>query len=139
MTEKIAKNEINGAFTAGEVLNNFNAKFLDKDFCRQWVLDKLHPEENKTCPECGEQISANQLQSFWDGKRIKCWNCGKWFTALTGTFLSGSHLTFQEVLLMVFMIGIGIEDKYITKKLCICPESVRLWRLKFKELEKVKS
>ncbi|MFA5284511.1 MAG: hypothetical protein WC347_02830 [Smithellaceae bacterium] len=132
-------NDINpGIFTPREVFAEFNAEFLDDEKCRQWIIEILHPE-NKKCPECGEEILNSLLQSFWDGKRIKCWYCGKYFTALTNTFLSGCHLNFQQIVLMSMLIGLGVPDKVIALIIKISAESVRLWRLKFRELEKIKT
>jgi transposase-like protein len=79
------------------------------------------------------------LQSFWENKRIKCDRCGKYFTALTNTFLSGCHFDFREIVLLAFLLALGVSDNQIATTLKISDESVRLWRLKFKELEKIKA
>jgi len=138
--EKIALDEsekLYGMFTPADVFSAFDADFLDDEKCRQWIIDKLHPG-NKKCPECGEEILKSLLQSFWEGKRIRCWHCGKYFTALTGTFLSGCHFDFREIFLLADRLAMGEPDKQIAMKVKASAESVRLWRLRFRVLEKVK-
>lgn len=141
VVEKIALDEsknLYGVFTPADVFFAFDANFLDDHSCRQWIIEKLHPG-NKKCPACGNEVLKSLLPSFWKGKRVKCWSCGKYFTAITGTFLSGCHFTYKEFLLLTYMMSAGIDDKDIARASQISSESVRLWRLKFRELEKIKT
>jgi hypothetical protein len=108
--KKIAIEQTNqrvGIFVVGDVLGVFAVEFLAEVFCRYWVIGKLHPDDQMRCPECGANVPDNLLRSFWDAKRIKCDHCGKYFTALTGTFLSGCHFDFREIVLLAFMLALG--------------------------------
>jgi transposase-like protein len=127
-----------GIFTPVDTLTGFDADFLDEDRCRIWIIKKLY-QHQEFCPGCGFDIPGNLLQSFWENKRIKCDRCGKYFTALTNTFLSGCHFDFREIVLLAFLLALGVSDNQIATTLKISDESVRLWRLKFKELEKIKA
>lgn len=140
-TDSMPMREINthGIFLPGDVVGAFNAEYLVESFCRYWVIEHLHPRKMFSCPECGTAVPENLVRSFWEAKRIECGQCGKWFTALTGTFLSGCHMNFQEIVLFALLIGLGVQDKEVARIMKISVESVRLWRLKFKELEKIKS
>lgn len=129
--------EKKGAFTPAEIFQEFNAKYLDEDCCRCFVIGKIY-QDNFYCPECGNSIPDNLMRSFLNLKRIKCDRCGKYFTALTGTFLSGTHFDFREIVLLAFMLAMGIEDKQIAATLKISAESVRLWRHRFAALEQSK-
>ena len=108
----------------------FGPLFLDPDACREWVIKTLHPAGAK-CPACGALQEGNRMQRFWDGGRLQCAKCGKWFTAMTGTFLSGGHSDFRGIFLMALMMGLGIDNKTIAQKCKITPETVRMWRKKF--------
>lgn len=72
-------------------------------------------------------------------KRIKCAGCGAMFTAMTGTFLSGTHLQCEEIVLMCMLLSLGVQDKEIARIVRISAESVRLWRHKFDAIEKMKA
>lgn len=126
--------KILGILNPSQVIKAFTAEFLVEAFCRYWVIEQLHPAKNFKCPECGARIPDNLLRSFWENKRIEC-KCGKWFTALTGTFISGCHMDFREIVFFMLLLGLGVQDKEIARMLKISTESVRLWKLKFKELE----
>ncbi len=125
-------------FTPDDVLREFNSAFLDMEYCRGWVISKLHggckwltdgPVQH--CPKCNEIIPDRQMQSFWRGFRIKCYHCGKYFDHLTGTFLSGCHFNFREIVLLSFLLSLEISDKKIAKILNISAETVRIWKRKF--------
>lgn len=124
-----------GVFVPGDVLEVFNAAVLDEQWCRAWVLKRLH-RESPCCPGCEEEITDNRMQSFCEDKRIRCDRCGKYFTARTGTFLSGCHFTFQEIVLLAFLLALDVADKQIAATLKISAENVRLWRHKFQEIKK---
>jgi len=119
------------AFMPADVLAAFDASFLDETWCRIWVLMKQHPVKAR-CPSCGQDIPTRLKQSFWDCKRIKCDTCGKFFTVLTGTPLSGSHFDFREIVLLSVLIALGVGDKQIAATLTMSTENVRLWKRKFK-------
>lgn len=127
-----------GSFIPVDVLAAFDAEFLVEAFCRYWVIRKLYPDDQMRCPGCGSNIPEGLLRSFWDNKRLKCDRCGKYFTALTDTFLSGCHFNFGEIVLLAFMISLGVSDKQIAKTLKISAENVRLWRHRFEAIEKSK-
>jgi hypothetical protein len=115
-----------------EAFQALNVNFFDETRCRDWILKKLHPA-GAFCPGCQQAIDDDRrLYHFWNGDRLNCRHCGKYFTALTGKIFSGSHLDFRGLFLLAVLSGSGTSDKTIAVKLNITPESCRLWRLKFK-------
>ena len=136
--QNIAMGNADGVFTPADVLNVFDATFLDEEICRSLVIGKVNTSITPMCPECKERVNSVLLPSFWKFRRIRCWNCGKYFTALTGTFLSGCHFNFREIVLLAFMLALGVDDKQIAETLKISAESVRLWRHRFAAIEKSK-
>jgi transposase-like protein len=115
-----------------EAFAALNADFFDEVRCRHWILKKLHPGGAR-CPGCQRTINDGRRRyHFWNGDRLNCEYCGKYFTALTGQIFSGAHLDFKGLFLLAVLSGAGINDKIIAEKLKITPESCRLWRIKFK-------
>jgi len=115
-----------------EAFAALNAEFMNEVKCRQWILNKLHPS-GAYCPGCAGALSdAGRIKNFYNGDRLSCRTCGKYFTALTGTLFSGAHFDFRGLFLLAALSGSGMHDKVIAEKLNITPESARLWRIKFK-------
>jgi len=129
-----AKGPRRGVFTPGEILKVFNANFLDYEFARLWILKRLHPH-GAHCPGCGAAVPAKKLRRFWANGRIRCGECGKYYTALTGTFISGCQIDFRGLMLLSVLIALGVHDGQIAAIVGMGHENVRLWRLRF---EKVK-
>jgi len=128
------KHHPGGVFVPGDVLKDFDVNVLNNETCKMWITERLHRNEVR-CPRCGASLPGRLMYSFWDCKRIKCDKCGKYFTALTGTFLSGCHFSFREIFLLSFLLALGVPDKQIAATLKISAENVRLWKAKFKSLE----
>ena len=126
------------SFTVDDVLKFLGTDFLDDDYCRLWILTKLHPEEQISCPECYTALPKKSLPRFWNGRRLRCSNCGKFFSALTKTFLSGCHLQYTGIILLAMFLGLQVPSNIIAEKLGISSESVRLWRQKFQAIERMK-
>ena len=83
-------------------------------------------------------IPEKSQPRFWAGERVKCC-CGKFFTALTGTILSGCQLDFREVILLAVLLFLGVPDKVIAGFLRMSTAGVRLWRQKFESIEIIRS
>ena len=113
----------------GEILDSFDAGFLDENRCREWIISILY-RDGIICPECGIPVRDSDLRRFWLGKRIRCYNCTKFFTALTDTFLSGIHLDFRRIVLLMLFITLGLDNNFIARCLNCNPETVRLWKKK---------
>jgi predicted Zn finger-like uncharacterized protein len=137
MTAIIKIKESCPSFSTKQIGQVFNANFLDESTCRRWILEALHPESSIRCPECGSELSESSHNRFWEGKRVRCSNCGKFFTALTGTALSGCHLDFRSVMLLAVFLYYGFRTDLIANKLDISNETVRLWQKKFIALDKL--
>jgi len=130
----IAKNETNDKreiFSMVDAVQAFGVDFLDETACRMWILKSLHGESAVQCPECGSELTEKGLQRFWSGCRVRCCGCGKFFTALTGTVLSGVHLEFRAIMLIAVFLFFGVKADYIATKLSISTETVRIWKNKF--------
>ncbi|HSW38051.1 MAG TPA: hypothetical protein VLL97_01000 [Acidobacteriota bacterium] len=123
-----------GMFAPTDVLAVFNVNFLDYDFSRIWILKRLHPS-GAHCPGCGAAVPENKLQRFWSNRRISCRACGKYFTALTGTFIAGCQLDFRGLVLLALLLALGVHDKQIAAIVGMSAENVRLWRRKFMAIE----
>lgn len=120
--------DIKSAIT-GKVIDHFDAGFLDEARCREWIISLLHGG-TMICPECGIPVRPAGLRRFWLGKRISCHACGKFFTALTETFLSGIHLDFRSIVLLILFIALGLDNNFIARRLNCSPETVRIWKKK---------
>jgi len=126
------------AFAPGDVGREFAAGFLDEGVCRWWILNKIHGDGHVTCPECHVPLTDVALRRFWEGNRICCRACGKYFTALTKTFLGGCHMNFREIILLAVFLHFGIPAREIARILKISTETVRLWEIKFNALNRMK-
>jgi transposase-like protein len=122
-------NSETGASILGEALDSFGVEFLDEGHCREWVISFLF-RGGIACPGCGIPVRKSDLRRFWLGKRIKCYNCNKFFTALTGTFFSGTHLDFRKIVILLLFIALGLDNNFIAHRLNCNPETVRLWKKK---------
>ena len=125
-----------GVFIPEDVARAFGADFLDEAFCRQWILSRLHSEI--LCPQCRSTLTERALRRFKKGARIRCNACGKFFTALTGTFLSGCHLDYRSLILLPLLLRFGLRRDRIASVLHVSAEMVRLWDLKFQALGRLK-
>jgi hypothetical protein len=94
---------------------------------------RLHDVNKPRCPECAAIVPENLLRSFWDNKRIKCDQCGKYFTAITDTFFSGCHFDFKEIVLFFLLLALDVHDKIIADIMKTSMENIRLWRLKLEK------
>jgi transposase-like protein len=119
-----------------DVLKVFSAIFLDEGHCRQWIIDRLHPDGLR-CPKCGHELTKKQSDFFVLGKRVMCQSCGKCFNVRTDTLLSCSHMTYSQIFLLAFLLGTNQPCDYIAKSIGCDEETVRLWKHKFKTLERV--
>ncbi len=127
------------AFTPETALQHFSADFLEEGRCREWVLRQVHPSGPR-CPACQAAIEEPQkLARFWNGDRLRCPSCGKNFTALSETFLAGTHMAFREMVLLTVLLATGLNNSEIAAVLKSNPETVRLWRQKFSRVEKLQA
>lgn len=120
-----------GYFTTRAAAAHFGPGFLNEDACREWVVSRLHPG-GASCPGCGLRIEDDK--SFRAGKRCHCGRCGRWFTATTGTFLDGAHLSFGQVFLLAALIEHINHPARIALLVDISVDTVRLWVKKFRLL-----
>lgn len=125
------------SFSLIEICQAFGTDFLDESACRRWILNALHGESPISCPECGSILDEAYHSRFWEARRIRCYNCGKFFTALTGTILSGCHLDFRTVMLLAIFLCFGLKADFIANKLLLSSETIRLWRKKFEAIDRI--
>lgn len=127
-----------GFFTIAEAAACFSAKFFDERICREWVIDRLHPEGAR-CPECGLKVDdPTTLQNFWAGRRCVCGRCGRKFTATSGTFLSGAQMSYRQAFLLAYLVDIMREPlgtSRIAAAVGVSPDTVRVWIKRFRAFE----
>jgi transposase-like protein len=133
--ETMTKSISTHLFTSDDVRRDFPADFLDETTCRLWILKRLHPE-GPHCPACGLSVHDRFEHRFWMCARLRC-PCGKYYTALTGTFLSGSQFSFAEIILLAMFFSLRVSDGEIADILDISADNVRLWRHKFEGNKKL--
>jgi len=113
-----------------DVVKEFDAVLLDEGRCRGWFMRKLYTAD-AACPSCHRVLTKKQQDLFFLGKRVTCKECGRWFNERTGTIFSGSHLTYGEAMLLMFLLGLGQPTRIIAGILGYDEETVRIWRKKF--------
>lgn len=131
---KGAKQDAYGRFGTADVVGDLDASWLDEMTCRMWVLLRLH-HRGASCPGCGSPIGENQRPAFSAFNRIRCRNCGKYFNALSGTFLSGVKTDLRRVVMMAYLIGLGLPDTMIAKRMGVDRSLVWRYRQRFDGLD----
>jgi transposase-like protein len=104
----------------------FGADCLDEYSCRRRLTDVLH-SKGAFCPHCGKPVSQDSIPQWQRWGRIKC-SCGRWFTARTGTALSGSRLSGGQVMLLSLLLTLGQSNQTIARLTGVSTETVRCWR-----------
>jgi len=126
-----------GSFSPGEAASALSAELLDEDRCREWILERLHPD-GAHCLGCAEPIlDGTTLHNFWQGNRCNCKNCGRWFSATSGSFLQNMQLTFAQVFLLASFadyLSCGLTLSRAAAALNISPDTVRIWQRRFKAI-----
>lgn len=136
MVENTAKTQNDTLFTPAQVSAVFDATWLDEATCRFWVIHWFH-HNGARCPGCGARITDAQRVSFFLMKRVKCAACDRFFNALSGTFLSGTKLSFRQVVLMNLLLGENVSDQRIGGYLKVDRSTVRAYRLRIHALDQL--
>lgn len=127
-----AGNVDSGFLMPEEMVRAFHAGFLDERACRHWILKKLHPK-GPLCPVCGQDMQSRCLKRYWENRRIQCHQCGKWFTALTGTIFQRTKMDFSEIMLLALFLGMDQPPKTIAGFLNEDEKTIRIWRHRFEQ------
>jgi transposase-like protein len=119
-------------FTIADVAEVMSPDMLDEEKCRRWILQKLHPD-GPFCPRCGAPIDGDRvLSSWWSLRRVCCKNCGRYFTAATGTMVNGINISFRQVFLMAWCFYLGLKISQVAELCQLHADTAKLWRIKFK-------
>lgn len=124
-----------GIITPRMIKKEFSAAFLDQDYCTKWVIKKLH-HDSIHCAWCGYSIEdISRTLRFYEGKKIRCPHCSRYSTGLTGTFLSGTNLTYQKIVLMLLLLACLDSNQAVASLVNQSAVTVRAWRRKFELIE----
>jgi transposase-like protein len=116
------------AITPAAVLDAFNPAWLDADQVRDWLLRRLHPR-GPVCPDCGiPRISRRKWQAFYAGRRLQCTQCGRFYSATSGTLLEGAKITPAQLVLLALCQALDLPIP-TTADLCgVNANTIRFWR-----------
>jgi|SRR5208337_1562998 len=113
--ELIGLHDVSKCSVPFEVSMTVSANFLSEDACREWVLRCLHTK-GVYCPRCHVQmIDEKRLTRFFANQRIFCPSCQKFFTAVSQTFLSGTHLNFRQIVALASLVHLKVRPPEIVR------------------------
>ncbi|MFQ5481026.1 MAG: MJ0042-type zinc finger domain-containing protein [Thermodesulfobacteriota bacterium] len=125
---------LSSGLSPASVAAAFSPASLDEHVCRLWLLSSLHPA-GAVCPSCDSRLDVSQSRRFWAGKKLRCKTCGAWFTALTGTPLSGSKLDYRQVYLLAVLtefMAMELTPARVAEIIGVSADTVRFWIKKFR-------
>lgn len=126
----MAENTSNKLFEMGAAARSFGLDMIKWDECALWVISQLHPTGAR-CPHCSAEISSDRQGRFFEGKQLRCPDCSKKFTALTGTLLNGSKLELREIYLIAVLSSLGVSGARIAAQLHCHVDTVTNWQHHF--------
>jgi ribosomal protein L37AE/L43A len=109
----------------------FGPDILNTVKVRQWLLNHLH-QGRAACPTCGYKIEGRPAQSFWNGGRVVCRECRRFFSATTGTVLSRVKLSESCIYIILLGMALELNDKAISAMVGVTSSTVRDFREKLK-------
>ncbi len=110
------------------LLNTISPAFLDAEQATRWLVHRLHPH-GPACPHCGCPVASPRRRATWEVLgRVKCTGCGRTFSAISRTPLSGSTLSPRAVLLMALLLLGGHDHKTVAARVGCDRSTVNRWR-----------
>lgn len=126
-----------GVFTPIDAVTFFGMDLIKFDDCARWLVTRLHPDGVK-CPGCSAEVTnSSRLERFRQMEQIRCPECGKKFTAKTGTILNETKLEAREIYLLAVLIYLEVSPAHIATILRVHTDTVRNWQMKFQALAEV--
>ncbi|HAM42123.1 MAG TPA: hypothetical protein DCP69_12550 [Candidatus Omnitrophica bacterium] len=127
-----------GRFTPADVGAEIHYELLKFKEISRWLVSRLHPSGFR-CPRCQADLGGVEARrEKWESlEQVRCCECGKKFSAATGTLLEGSKLEPREIFLMADYIDLEVPPRRIAERLKIDVGTVRSWQSKFKALAEV--
>ncbi len=114
----------------------FSARFLSADDCAIWIAGQLHPR-GPLCPGCGHEGPGGRgARRFFLFRRVQCSECGRFFSAASGTWLAGAKLDPRQIMLLAALFSYGVEIQVIARVVEVSEVTVRYWVKKFQMLER---
>ena len=125
-------NMVLGAFTPAEVGAEMCYELIKFAEVSRWLVTRLHPS-GMWCPRCSADLgdSAQRWERWYALEQVRCPECGKKFTASTGTLLEGAKLEPREIFLLADYLDLDVPPKRIAARLKIDLATVRSWQQKF--------
>ncbi len=123
-----------GIITPSMLWSEFVADFLNRSYCRRWVIDHLHPS-GPCCPR-GHALTGGLIERYYEGKRLKC-PCGVFFTAFSRAVLSGTIMEAHQFVALLLLHRLNVPNGDIARVVGLSQEAVRMWRRKLRLLEVV--
>lgn len=115
----------------------FSARFLCDEDCARWLSAHLHPE-GPSCPGCGQAGPGGRgAERFSLFQRVQCAECGRFFTAASGTWMSGAKISPRQVMLLAALVAFGTDMETIIRVVGVSEVTVRYWIKKFSTIERV--
>lgn len=117
-------------FSAADLGAVFNWRFLDADFCRVWVLKKLHPQ-GPGCPFCGAPTREGKAKASWfNFRRVRCHNCKRYYRSTQKTFLQGVVLKPGQIVMLAWAFSAGFRNSEAAKLAEVDKSTAAFWRVR---------
>ena len=118
-----------------DALADFGPRFLDEDFCRRWLLDRIFRDGIK-CPYCGYPVEGRQLYYYYRATRQNiCAKCRRKFSTLKGSVFHSTKLSFADLVLVAFLAALGETSEEIAARIRRQPMAVQVALGKFHALD----
>lgn len=101
---------------------------MDEAKCYE-LLREIRWSEGLKCTSCSSDkiVKNGHDENHSNKQRYQCNNCEKNFDDLTGTIFSSSNLTLKVWILVLYLMGLNLSNKQISKELEISePTSQRM-------------
>ena len=129
-------NAANYTSIATSALNAFNAGCLDRMVCLAWLENALHRGVAR-CPSCMAKVADKQLARWKAFERLQCPDCGKFYTAATGTWVAGAKLEANQIFVLAALVAMKVDRPLIAAAIGISEVTVRYWVDKFAAIEAI--
>jgi len=137
----MGENKVLAAFTPAEVGAEVRFELLKFREVAQWLVTRLHPS-GMWCPRCSHDMgvdSPRRWEKWYALEQVRCPDCGKRFTAATGTLLDGSKLEPREIFMLADYLDLEVPPRRIAARLKLDIGTVRSWQQKFQAVAEVAS